>query len=138
MYTDCLCHRLYLHTSSLSDQSTPICYSPDHSTQTLYHFLCLGSAGGYSNYFWTDSRKPAGKSSDCEHFAATILQFESKDQFRKVIIISFCFRFRLVWLGRPGDKNVGDKRRPRRIATGGLEVAEPESSIKPVLSCLVY
>ena len=27
--------------------------------------------------------------------------------------------------------NVGDKRRPRRIATGGLEVAEPESSIKP-------
>ena len=31
----------------------------------------------------------------------------------------------------PGDMNVGDKRRPRRIATGGLEVAEPESSIKP-------
>ena len=26
----------------------------------------------------------------------------------------------------------------RRIATGGLEVAEPESTIKPVLSCLVY
>ena len=66
MYTDCLCHRLYLHTSSLSDQSTPICHSPDHSTQTLYHFLCLGSAGGYSNYFWNDSRKPAEKSSDCE------------------------------------------------------------------------
>ena len=30
------------------------------------------------------------------NLAATILQFE--DQFRKVIIISFCFRFSLVWL----------------------------------------
>ena len=33
--------------------------------------------------------------------------------------------------GEESGREVGDKRRPRRIATGGLEVAEPESSIKP-------
>ena len=90
MYTDCSYHRLYLHTSSLSDQSTLIRHSLDHSTQTHYLSHCLGSAGGYSNYFWNDSKNTDGKSSETRTLRRGACRSDSKS-VSEVIIIRFCW-----------------------------------------------
>ena len=46
MYTDCPCHRLYLHTRSLSGQSTSICHSFHYSTLSLSSSSVLGRRVG--------------------------------------------------------------------------------------------
>ena len=89
------CITVSISTPAHSRINLLIRHSLDHSTQTHYLSLCLGSVGGYSNYFWNDSKTLMERAPQRDRVAFSL--GSNSNQFQQFIIIGFCWiRFGLT------------------------------------------